>query len=341
MVAAAAAGAALLGCAAEPQVTETTAPAPASRGAPAAAEPPPYVAALARPLGAYPQALLQGTFRIVDGCAMIDEDLLVLPAGSRGIVRPDGTQAALVPGKPPRELVHGRRIRGGGGAFPLDAFSDRSWPLAAPVPERCARIARGAQLISPLVAVYPPRTYAERLYAAVAREDLSPPPHAPLGGVLRVVDQCLLLGDDLLVLPANSWVQYFGDGRLGVRIARRGYGESVLGAPGDRIRGSGAGLMAEDESIPEMPRPLLEPIPARCRPPGRRGVVLNADPEVIRGGGSPHVDPGAGATLVVPPPPPPPPVGDPKSCPPGTRLSAGLCRRPDGSVVVVRERPPR
>ena len=55
-IAGALAAASLLGCAAEPDVRENTAPAPAAAPAPPPA--PPYVVALARPLGAYPQALL-------------------------------------------------------------------------------------------------------------------------------------------------------------------------------------------------------------------------------------------------------------------------------------------
>ncbi|HEX8525840.1 hypothetical protein [Allosphingosinicella sp.] len=332
----------LCGCVPEPE-SRTAGDAPVAAPAAPMATPsaPPYVATLAQRLGAYPQALRGGTFRIVDGCAMIDDDLLVLPHGARGAVRDDGTPVVVLPGDPPRVLAPGLRIRGGGGGYPLEAFSasGTGWLLAKPIPERCARAARNAQLMAPVVSIYPPSSFAERLYAAVARDEPTPLPLEPVGGILRVVEQCLLLGDRLLVLPAYSWVQFTEDGRLNVRIARRGYGESIPAMPGDRILGSGAGLMAEREPLPPMPRPLVQPVPDRCRPLGRGAVILNPDPQVIPQGRSDYADPGAGATLAVPPPAPPPPVSDPRSCPPGTRHSFALCRRPDGSVVVVRERP--
>jgi hypothetical protein len=303
----------------------------------------PYVASLARNLDAYPQALLDGTFRIVVGCAMIDEDLLVLQSGARGAVRADGTPVVLIPGTPPRELVPGSRIRGGGGHYRIESFRDAGqggWRLAEPIPRRCVEAARGVQLMAPLSAIFPAPTHSERLFAAVARPDESPAPLAPVGGTLRVADQCLMLGDDLLILPPYSWAEFDMDGRLVVRIAKRGHGDSVLARPGDRIAGSGAFTSPQGSALAPMPRPLIAPVPERCRPPGRGAVALNPEP-TVHPGASDYRDPGAGATLVVPPPAPPPPVSNPASCPAGTRLSFGLCRRPDGSVVVVHERRPQ
>lgn len=105
-------------------------PAPkADRAEAAAAAPQPpaaYVAVLRKSPEAWPAAIVGGTFKIVDGCAMVDGHLLVLSPGS--------TLAGLKPGD---------EVEGGGGEFPLASFTGRNspWALAEPLPERCAGVA--------------------------------------------------------------------------------------------------------------------------------------------------------------------------------------------------------
>jgi hypothetical protein len=67
-------------------------------------------------------------------------------------------------------------------------------------------------------------------------------------------------------------------------------------------------------------------------------VTLNPSPRVESGQGTAYRDPSVAGRFAVPPPAPPPPVSRPASCPPGTKLSFGLCRKPDGTVVRVVER---
>jgi hypothetical protein len=291
-------------------------PKPAHAGAPPPAA---YLAVLRDPQEVWPAAIVGGTFRIVQGCAMVGDHLLVMPKGS--------TLGRLKPGD---------EIEGGGGEFPLASFSGRQapWALVEPIPERCSRLAEKGLLTAGL-RVRPPSRFSKPLYAAVGTDENGPYPLAPVGGELRVVDQCLMLDERLLVLPAGSFVQFDDDGRLLVNIAGAG---AVRAMPGDRIVGGGGAVSAEDEPLAAMPRPLIEPIPTRCRPEGRQAVTLNPSPRVERGQGTGYRDPGSANRLAVPPPAPPPPVSNPSSCPSGTTLSFGLCRKPDGTVVRVVER---
>jgi hypothetical protein len=123
----------LCACAAEPARQDE----PAGRAAAAQAEPPApetappdtYFGRLRDRHDAWPMAIVGGTFRIVDGCAMVGDHLLVLPRGS--------TLAGL---------AVGAEVEGGGGEFPLASFKGRNapWALIEPIPERCARLASKA-----------------------------------------------------------------------------------------------------------------------------------------------------------------------------------------------------
>ena len=296
-----------------------------------------YLAVLARSREAYPEAFVSGTFEVRNGCAMLDNDLLVLPAGT-SLVGAGSEPIVRVGGGEPQRLAPGYRIVGGGGYYPLDRLgrADTDLELARPVPARCTAVASGAVLAIP-ERIAPPSRYADRLYAAVQRENLSPPTLAPVGGVLGVVDQCLMLGDQLVALPARSSVTFDGGGSLTVRIAGAHYMEIVTAKPGDRVAGSGAGLTAERGELPAMPRPLLQPIPPRCRKVGRGGVLLNPGPTVTPVGNTSYVDPGATRITVVPQSPPPRPIEDARDCPPGSRPSRGFCRKPDGTLVPPRD----
>lgn len=129
---------------------------------------------------------------------------------------------------------------------------------------------------------------------------------AIVGGTFRVVDGCAMVGDHLLVLPK---------------------GGTLAGlTPGSEVEGGGGEFPLASFSGRNSPWRLAEPIPHRCaRLAGKGLLAAGLRP---RSQGRP------------PPPPttPPPPVSNPASCPPGTRLSYALCRRPDGTVVRVVER---
>jgi hypothetical protein len=296
---------------------------------------PVYLAVQAKRHEAYPQAGVRGQYLVVEGCALLDDDLLIFPFGTVPAPTTAGQTPILFGGNPGRRLLPGMTVLGGGGWYPLSHFTDpdAGWPLQAPVPERCRRLTDQAVVIAPGAEILPASRFADRLYAAVQARRLEPGPLAPVGGTLRVENQCLLLGDALLVLPAESSIGFAADGSLEVRITSSQYLETIAARPGDRIMGSGGGLMAESEAIPAMPRPLVEPIPERCRPLGRRGVMLNPGPTVTRGTAPTYADPGAGGTFVVPPASPPPPVSDPADCPPGSKLFHGLCRDAQGRTV--------
>lgn len=309
-----------------------------ARPAPAPSPAPFYLAVLARPREVYPQAGVSGTFQVRNGCAMLGDDLLVLAAGTSLTGAGSGLMVRVAGGEPQR-LAPGYRIVGGGGYYPVDRLgrADTDLELVEPVPARCTAVANQAVLTLP-ERIAPPSRYADKLYVAVQRENLDPPTLAPLSGTLGVVDQCLVLGDQLVALPAGSSVEFDGDGSLTVRIAGSSYMETVIAKPGDRISGSGAGLTAERSELPAMPRPLLQPIPPRCRKVGRGGVLLNPGPTVTRAGATPYADPGATMMTVVPPPAPPRPVEDARDCPAGSRPSRGHCRKPDGTLVAPRDR---
>lgn len=287
---------------------------------------------LAKPLQVYPAAKVDAIYRVRDGCAMLNDDLLVLDAGVAtragfgwGVRFGDNVAKRLVPGY---------RIVGGGGYYPVARLTaNMNLATAEPVPARCAAIAHGAALVVPLERVAPPSTYADKLYAAVQRENLTPPTLAPLSGQLGVVDQCLALDGRLVALPAGSSVEFSADGSLVVRIASSRYLETVIARPGDLISGTGASLAAQRATLSPMPRPLLEPIPARCRKAGRGGVLLNPGPKVTPAGKTPYSDPGSAEMMVIPPPSPPRPIANAADCPAGSRLSFGLCRKPDGTAV--------
>lgn len=310
---------------------------PERRQPAAVTEAAPYLATLADDHEAWPQALIRGTFRMVDGCAMLDENLLVLPRGARLEKGARGETVIRLAGASPRVIPTGYTLSGGGGGYPASSMRGEAngWRLAEPMPERCARLATQAVLVAPDLIV-PPSRYRDCLYTAIQREDLQPRPIAPVSGTLRIVDQCLLLDDALLVLPARSYVEFDRGGTPVIHVATS-YMETVATSPGDRIEGSGGGLMAEAEPIHAAPRPLIQPVPERCRPPGRRGVMLNPNPRVIRAGDPGYRDPGAAGTYAVPPPAPPPPVSDPTECPPGSRLFHGLCRDAEGKTVPARK----
>lgn len=309
-----------------------------TRPAPSRSPSPFYLAVLARPQEAYPQAFVSGTFQVRNGCAMLDGDLLVLVAGT-SLVGTGSDPMVRLAGGTPQRLAPGYRIVGGGGYYPIDRLgrADSGLELVEPAPARCAASATQAVLATP-ERIAPPSRYANKLYVAVQRENRNPPTLAPVGGTLGVVDQCLMLGDQLVALPAGSSVEFNGDGSLTVRIANSRYMETMIVRPGDRISGSGARLMAEAGKLPAMPRPLLQPIPPRCRKAGRGGVLLNPGPTVTRAGASPYVDPGATMMTVIPPPAPPRPVEDARDCPAGSRPSHFLCRKPDGTAVPPRDR---
>lgn len=309
-----------------------------ARPAPTRSPAPFYLAVLARPSDVYPQAMVSGTFQVRNGCAMLDDDLLVLVAGT-SLVGTGSEPMVRIAGYAPQRLAPGYRIVGGGGYYPIDRLgrTDTGLELVEPAPARCAAVASQAVLAVP-ERIAPPSRYADKLYAAVQRENLSPPTLAPVGGTLGVVDQCLVLGKQLVVLPAGSSVEFDGDGSLTARIAGSRYMETVIARPGDRISGSGAGLSAEAGELPAMPRPLLQSIPPRCRKVGRGGVLLNPGPTVTRADTTPYADPGATMMTIVPPPAPPRPIDDARDCPAGSRPSHGYCRKPDGTLVPPRDR---
>ena len=259
-------------------------------GSPVSVDPPSppkpfYLAVLARPREVYPTAGMDGVFGIRNGCAMMGDSLLVLPAGSALVENSSGTALRLASGEL-KLLAPGYRITGGGGAYPIGSLgrADNDLELVEPLPARCASLAREAALVAPVENIMPPSRYADRLYAAVQRQNLTPPTLAPVSGTLGVIDQCLTLGGRLVALPAGSSVEFAGDGTLNVRIASSRYLETVTARPGDTISGTGAGLGAETGELPAMPRPLLDPIPPRCRKIGRGGVLLNPGPTVTRAG---------------------------------------------------------
>jgi len=130
-------------------------------------------------------------------------------------------------------------------------------------------------------------------------------PAAIVGGTFRIVEGCAMVDDRLLVMPPGS---------------------SLAGLfPGDEVEGGGGEFPLASFTGRNAPWALAEPVPQRCARLASRGLLAA----------------GLRARPLRPAPPaatPPPPVSDPASCPPGTKLSFGLCRRPDGTVVRVVER---
>lgn len=130
-------------------------------------------------------------------------------------------------------------------------------------------------------------------------------PAAIVGGTFRIVDGCAMVGDHLLVMPPGS---------------------SLAGLkPGDEVEGGGGEFPLASFTVRNSPWALAEPIPETCARIAEKGLL--AAGLRVRSQGRP---PPPQAT-------PPPPVSDPASCPPGTKLSYALCRRPDGTVVRVVE----
>lgn len=123
----------------------------AAKPAPSPSAEPFYLATLARPREAYPEAGVSGTYRVRNGCAMLDDHLLVLPSGQL----PAGSGPVLMirpPDGRPKRLAPGNRVQGGGGYYPLDSLgrADTDLELVAPVPARCAAVASGAVLAAPI-----------------------------------------------------------------------------------------------------------------------------------------------------------------------------------------------
>jgi hypothetical protein len=144
-------------------------------------------------------------------------------------------------------------------------------------------------------------------YLAVLRDPQEVWPAAIVGGTFRIVEGCAMVGDHLLVMPRGSTLP-----RL---------------KPGDEVEGGGGEFPLGSFSGRRAPWPLVEPIPKRCSRLAQKGLLtagLRVRPP---------------SRFAAPPPEtPPPPVSSPASCPAGTKLSFGLCRRPDGTVVPVVER---
>lgn len=291
-----------------------------------------YLAVLAKPLEVYPAAKMSGVYRVRSGCAMLNDDLLVLDAGAA--TKAGSGWGVRYGDNVAKRLVLGYRIVGGVGGYSIASLTaNMNLAIAEPMAARCAAIARGAALVAPLERVAPPSPYVDKLYAAVQRENLTPPTLAPLSGRLGVVDQCLTLGGRLLALPTGSSVEFDADGSLVIRIAAARYLETVLAKPGDFVSGTGTRLSAERETPSPMARPLLKPIPARCRKPGQAAVLLNPGPSVIGAGKTSYSDPGSAEMMVIPRPSPPPPIRNTADCPTGSRLTFGICREPDGSAA--------
>ncbi len=290
---------------------------------------PPYVGALAKPLGMWPQALIQGRLRWDDGCAMLGDDLLILGAGTRAVLDRRGQPVVLMDGDPKRRVSEGDGLTGGGGFYDLATADDRFGGLREPIPQRC-RARAGAVLMS-VSKVTPPSRFAERLYVPMQSGRVVAN-LAPVSGTIAVRDQCLMLDDRLLVLPIGSEAGFEDDGSVTLRIAGERYRTTVAARPGDRVEGGGRTIGEVDRPLPDLADALLDPIPARCRPAGRRTVLLAPGPRVRPGAGSDYRDPGAMGGL-LPAIPPPRPVTDPADCPPGAVLEAALCRDFQGEVV--------
>lgn len=131
-------------------------------------------------------------------------------------------------------------------------------------------------------------------------------PAAIVGGTFRIVEGCAMVGDHLLVLPSGS---------------------SLAGlSPGAEVEGGGGEFPLASFARRDSTWALVDPIPEKCARLAEKGLLMAG--ARARSAGRP----------APPQATPPPPVADPASCPPGTKLSYALCRRPDGTVVRVVER---
>ncbi|HLL31364.1 MAG TPA: hypothetical protein VK403_10245 [Allosphingosinicella sp.] len=143
-------------------------------------------------------------------------------------------------------------------------------------------------------------------YLGVLRDSHDVWPMAIVGGTFRIVDGCAMVGEHLLVMPRGSTL-------AGLE-------------PGTEVEGGGGEFPLASFTGRNAPWALAEPIPERCARLATRALVTVGLRDQSRRRPAPPQ-----AT-------PPPPVSDPASCPPGTKLSFGLCRKPDGTVVRVVER---
>ena len=270
---------------------------------PDARDPPFYLATLLRERAEYPQAGMGGTFRIVDGCAMLGDDLLVLRPGAVATIDAAGEPIVrlvdpILTVSPP--LAPGTTLVGGGGQFPLASVigPEPDLPLAEPVPARCAALSTRVSLVAPAY-VRPRSAYADRLYVAVLAAELPMPREARVRGRLNVRNQCLMLDGDLLALAPGSSAAFDSAGRLRIALAGK-TARGLVASPGDRLAGTGA--RAPLSAIADR---LGGPPPPRCRTSAV--VMLGSEPTRIDEGPDTYGDVGSRDAVIAPPPPPPPP----------------------------------